>query len=84
MIKLSNFEIITPKHPVEGVNLYSWSIYNSWKYGIDIHSHYHFKSVQEARKDWEHFAELNGLSNWKYYSDKQSVQDVRTKSGTFI
>ncbi len=85
MIKLDNFQVLIIKHPVEGVNLWSWKVYECYKFGIELESHYHFKSEQLAKADWEQFVKLNGFTfTWKYYSDKQSIQDIRTGSGAQI
>ena len=72
------------KHPVEGVNSWEWIMLEYWKYDCHLHSAYHFKSQEEARNNWKEFAKLNNITNWEWYSDKPSLQDIRTGSGTFI
>jgi len=72
------------KHPVEGVNSWEWILIDTWKYDCTFKSAYHYKSEELARNAWKEFAEKNNIANWKWYSDKQSVQDIRTNSGTFI
>lgn len=77
-------EILIIKHSVEGVNLWKWSLYQPWTFGLhSLESWYNNKSESEARDAWKEWANDNGITNWKFQEDNVKV-DVRTGSGSYI
>lgn len=81
----SKLQIGIHKHSHESIGLWRWCVCFANTYGLGtMGTTYLFKTAQEAKTNFEEFAKLNGISDFEWFGEGTSVQDIRTDSGAMV